>query len=50
MSSPLTVRNSAQSAGDRGVVSVDGSKSPSMSGLRAAGTLSIPMRLSILMM
>ena len=50
MSSPLTVRNSALADGDRGVGSVDGSNSPSMSGLKAAGTLSMPMRLSILVM
>jgi hypothetical protein len=50
ISSPLTVRNSALSTEDRGVGSVDGSNSPSMSGLSAAGTASMPIRVSILLM
>jgi len=48
MSSPLVVRNSAVAAGDKRVVSTEGSKRPDMEGLRAGGTRSIPMRVSIL--
>ena len=50
ISSPLTVRNSALSTENRGVGSVDGSNSPSVSGLSAAGTASMPIRVSILLM
>lgn len=46
MSSPLTVRNSDIAVSDNGVVSSEGSKRPLMSGLRAGGTLSIPIRVN----
>lgn len=47
MSSPLVVRNSAVASGDKGVGSVDGLKRPSTSGLRAGGTESMPILVSI---
>ena len=50
MSSPLIVRNSARAEGFKGVESGEGSKRPLMSGLRAGGTLSIPIRVSIFSM
>jgi len=42
------VRKAAAARCERGVVSVEGSKSPGISGLSAAGTRSIPIRVSIL--
>ena len=46
MSSPLVVRKSAAADEDRGVESVEASKRPGMSGLRAGGTKSMPTRVS----